>query len=211
MPLPPHAEATIASITVVKSEANQGPVGVAGMTCPSKRFRLDYLNPEAVGEFAVQHVMGLGAVLFVLWLMLSGHYEPLFFAFGLISIALCVWIARRMDVADGEGVPIRLGLRTPLYWPWLFWQIAKSNVDVARRILDPRLPISPTTLRIATGQRTALGRVVFANSLTLTPGTVSMSIDDDTILVHALTEENARALEGGEMRRRVAAFEGDAE
>ncbi len=157
----------------------------------------------------MKHVVGLGAVLFVLWLMLSGHYEPLFFAFGLLSTALCLWIARRMDVADREGVPIRLGLRTPLYWPWLIWQIAKSNVDVARRILDPRLPISPTTLRIATGQRTPLSRVVFANSLTLTPGTVSMSIDDDTILVHTLTEENARDLEKGEMRRRVAAFEGN--
>ena len=157
----------------------------------------------------MKHLVGLGAVLFALWLMLSGHYEPLFYAFGLLSTALCLWIARRMDVADREGVPIRLGLRTPLYWPWLVWQIAKSNVDVARRILDPRLPISPTTLRIAIGQRTALSRVVFANSLTLTPGTVSMSIDDDTILVHALTEENAQDLERGEMRRRVAAFEGD--
>ncbi|HEX7719949.1 MAG TPA: Na+/H+ antiporter subunit E [Woeseiaceae bacterium] len=156
----------------------------------------------------MKHMLGLGAVLFVLWLMLSGHYEPLFYAFGLLSTALCLWIARRMDVADREGVPLRLGLRTPMYWPWLIWQIAKSNMDVARRILDPRLPISPTTLRIATGQRTALSRVVFANSLTLTPGTVSMSIDDDTILVHALTEENARDLESGEMRRRVAAFEG---
>lgn len=154
------------------------------------------------------HVVGLGAVLFALWLGLSGHYEPLFFAFGLAATALCVWIAQRMDVADHEGVPLRLGLRTPLYWPWLAWQIAKSNVDVARRILDPRLPISPTTIRLRAAQRTPLSRVVYANSITLTPGTVSMSIDGDEILVHALTEENARALEAGEMGRRVSAFEG---
>jgi multicomponent Na+:H+ antiporter subunit E len=155
------------------------------------------------------HVLSLGALLFVLWLLLSGHYNPLMIGFGVMSTALCVWLARRMDVADQEGVPLRLGLRTPLYWPWLAVQIAKSNVDVARRILSPSLPISPTTVRIRTSQRTPLSRAVYANSITLTPGTVSMTIDQDTILVHALTEENARALEDGEMGRRVAAFEGE--
>lgn len=154
------------------------------------------------------HVLSLGALLFALWLLLSGHMDPLLIGFGAISTALCVWIASRMDVADHEGVPVRLGLRTPLYWPWLLREIARSNIDVARRILDPRLPVSPTTVRIRTAQRTPLGRVVYANSITLTPGTVSMSIDDDTILVHALTAENARSLEEGEMGRRVSVFEG---
>jgi multicomponent Na+:H+ antiporter subunit E len=158
----------------------------------------------------MSHVLSLGALLFVLWLLLSGHWDnPLLIGFGVISTAICVWIAMRMDVADHEGVPMRLGMRTPLYWPWLAVQIAKSNVDVARRILTPSLPISPTTVRIRMSQRTPLGRVVYANSITLTPGTVSMSIDDDTILVHALTEENALALEEGEMSRRVAVFEGE--
>jgi multicomponent Na+:H+ antiporter subunit E len=157
----------------------------------------------------MSHVLSLGVVLYALWFLLSGHTDPLLLTFGLLSTALCLWLAWRMDVADHEGVPVYLGLRTPLYWPWLAVQMAKSNVDVAKRILDPSLPISPTTVRIRTPQRTPLGRVVYANSITLTPGTVSMSIDADSILVHALTEENARELEEGEMGRRVAAFEGD--
>jgi multicomponent Na+:H+ antiporter subunit E len=158
----------------------------------------------------MSHVLSLGALLFVLWLLLSGHWHnPLLIGFGVISTAICVWIAQRMDVADHEGVPVRLGIRTPLYWPWLVVQIAKSNVDVAKRILSPSLPISPTTVRIRMTQRTPLGMVVFANSITLTPGTVAMTIDEDTVLVHALTEENARALEEGEMSRRVAVFEGE--
>jgi multicomponent Na+:H+ antiporter subunit E len=158
----------------------------------------------------MSHVLSLGALLFVLWLLLSGHWDnPLLIGFGVISTAICVWIAQRMDVADHEGVPVRLGIRTPLYWPWLVVQIAKSNVDVAKRILSPSLPISPTTVRIRMTQRTPLGMVVFANSITLTPGTVAMTIDDDTVLVHALTEENARVLEEGEMSRRVAVFEGE--
>jgi multicomponent Na+:H+ antiporter subunit E len=158
------------------------------------------------------HALSLGALLFVLWLLLSGHWDnPLLIGFGVISTALCVWLAMRMDVADHEGVPLRMGLRTPMYWPWLTVQILKSNIDVTWRILHPRLPISPTTVRIPIPHRTPLGRAVYANSITLTPGTVAMTIDGDTMLVHALTEENARVLEEGEMSRRVTAFEGNSE
>ncbi len=158
------------------------------------------------------HALSLGALLFVLWLLLSGHWtNPLLISFGVISTALCVWLAMRMDVADQEGVPVRMGLRTPLYWPWLTVQILKTNVDVTWRILHPRLPISPTMVRVPMPHKTPLGRAVYANSITLTPGTVAMTIDGDTLLVHALTEENARALETGEMSRRVAIFEGNSE
>jgi multicomponent Na+:H+ antiporter subunit E len=158
------------------------------------------------------HALSLGALLFVLWLLLSGHWtNPLLISFGVISTALCVWLAMRMDVADQEGVPVRMGLRTPLYWPWLTVQILKSNVDVTWRILHPRLPISPNMVRIPMPHKTPLGRAIYANSITLTPGTVAMTIDNDTMLVHALTEESARALEEGEMSRRVATFEGNSE
>lgn len=155
------------------------------------------------------HLLSLGLVLYALWVLLSGHFDPLLLGFGVASTALCLWIARRMDVTDREGIPVHLGLRAPLYWVWLAVQIGKSNVDVARRILARDLPISPTTLRLRSVQRTTLGRVIYANSITLTPGTVSMSVDGDTILVHSLTEANAQALRDGEMDRRVAAFEGD--
>ncbi len=158
------------------------------------------------------HALSLGALLFVLWLLLSGHWDnPLLVGFGVISAALCVWLAMRMDVADREGVPLRLALRTPLYWPWLTLQVCRANIEVARLILHPRLPISPTVVRIPMPHRTPLGRAVYANSITLTPGTVSMTIDRDTMLVHALTEDNAREILAGEMGRRVAVFEGERE
>ena len=84
----------------------------------------------------------------------------------------------------------------------------KANVDVARRILTPGRSISPTMLRVRATQRTDLGRVVFANSITLTPGTVSVDVGEDEILVHALSRDGAEELAGGEMDRRVTRMSG---
>lgn len=154
------------------------------------------------------HVISLAVVCYGLWLLLSGHYVPLLLSLGALSVAIVVIVALRMDVIDREGHPIHLTAKALLYWPWLLWEIVKANVDVTRRILAPRMPISPTVVRLRASQRSELGRVIYANSITLTPGTVSMDIERDTITVHALTREAAQALRSGEMDRRVRAFEG---
>lgn len=156
------------------------------------------------------HAIGLTAVLAGFWLILSGHFEPLLLGFGVLSCALVLAIALRMNVVDRQGQPIHLGLRAFAYIAWLLLEIAKSNIDVARRILDPRLPISPTRIRVKAGQRSVLGQVIYANSITLTPGTVSMILEDGWIDVHALTAEGAAALEAGDMDRRVTSMAGEA-
>lgn len=154
--------------------------------------------------------ISLAVVLAALWLLLSGHYEPLILAFGAGSVALVVLIARRKGLTDREGHPIHMLLGGLRYWPWLLVEIAKSNIAVARCILHPRLPISPTLVKVPCSQRTDLGRVVFANSITLTPGTVSILIDEGSITAHALTEATAADLAGGAMDRRVTRMEGAA-
>ncbi|MEX2359681.1 MAG: Na+/H+ antiporter subunit E [Gammaproteobacteria bacterium] len=155
------------------------------------------------------HVLSLAALLSTVWLLLSGMFYPLFLVLGAASIAVVIWLSARMDVADHEGVPVSLGWRTLVYWPWLLKKIALSNIDVARRVLSPSLPVSPVSFEVKALQRTPLGRTIFANSLTLTPGTVSMSIDGETILVHALTEEGRDEVLAGEMNRKACWFEGD--
>ena len=147
-------------------------------------------------------------VLYVLWLLLSGHYEPLLLVLGAISCVFVAWIAYRMDVADREGHPIHLTWRSLVYWPWLFWEIVKANVEVARLILSPHLAISPTVIKVKASQPDELGHVIYANSITLTPGTVSIDVRDATIEVHAITREMAEGLETGEMDRRVTQMEG---
>lgn len=152
--------------------------------------------------------LSLAATLFGLWLLLSGHYTPLLLSFGVLSVVVVVWIAWRMDVVDHEGHPIHLSLKAVSYWPWLLKEIVKANLDVVRRVLSPRLPISPTIASVSASQATEVGRVTFANSITLTPGTVSLEVWEDHVEVHALSREGMEDLQGGEMDRRAKAMEG---
>jgi len=149
----------------------------------------------------------LAFFLFVFWLLLSGIYEPFLMAAGAFSSLLVVWIARRMELVDAEGHPAHLGLAALGYWPWLFREIVVSALAVTRIILDPKLPISPTLVRFRPRQTTTVGLVTHANSITLTPGTISMEVAPGEFLVHALTREGAQAAADGEMDRRVERFE----
>ena len=156
----------------------------------------------------MKNAVSLLVVLFLTWLLLSGHYTPLLIAFGVVSCALVVLITWRMDVVDNEGVPVHLTPRLWTYLPWLAWQVILSNLHVARVVLSPSLPVSRRVIRVPTGQRTALAQVIYANSITMTPGTVSIEIIGKTITVHALTRGSAEGVETGEMDRRVTRVEG---
>lgn len=154
------------------------------------------------------HALGLGTALGVLWLVLSGYFSPFLLGLGAASVLFVLAVAWRMDVVDHESQPTHLyPLRWVAYMFWLGREIVRSNLDVARRVLDPRLPISPTVVRLRTSQRSAAGRVIYANSITLTPGTVTIDVEGEYIEVHALTAEAAEALREGEMDRRVSALE----
>jgi len=148
--------------------------------------------------------LGLGAVLYGFWLILSGHFEPLLMGFGIGSSALVVYLALRMDVVDHEGLPIDLGVRFWLYVPWLMKEIFVSNVRVARIILTPSLPIDPILVKYHASQKTDLGRAIYANSITLTPGTITTWVDQDTLDVHSLTWIDVDGREEDEMDRRVS-------
>ena len=151
------------------------------------------------------HSISLGLVLFGVWLLLSGIFEPLLLGLGVLSCVIVVLIANRMDLIDHEGHPIHLGWRILTYWVWLTGEIVKASLDVARRILDPKLPIHPLLVRVKASQASELGQVIYANSITLTPGTVSMRVAGGEILVHAIARAVAEDLERGEMDRRVTA------
>jgi len=158
----------------------------------------------------VFHFINLWLFCFAIWLLLSGFYDnPLLLTFGVLTCSLCVFIAWRAEVLDPEENPLRLGLKLQIffYWPWLLVQIIKSNIDVTRIILDPKLPISPTMISVRPTQRTDLGRVIYANSITLTPGTVTTYMRGETFDVHALTQQAADDVLEGEMGRRVTKLE----
>jgi multicomponent Na+:H+ antiporter subunit E len=143
------------------------------------------------------------------WLLNSGHYTPLLLAFGLGSCLLVLVLARRMRIVDDECVPVRLLPRAVLYTPWFVLQVLRANLDVAWRILfGGRASLSPTVFEAETSQASDLGRVLYANSITLTPGTVSIRVHGHAITVHAIAEEVRDGLLDGEMDRKVTWLEG---
>jgi multicomponent Na+:H+ antiporter subunit E len=154
--------------------------------------------------------VALFVILLALWLLLSGHYTTMLISIGVACCVLVVVLAWRMGIADQEGVPVHLLPRTVRYIPWLVKEVVLANLDVARRILTPaaKPDISPRLIDVYTSQWTDLGRVLYANSITLTPGTVSIRVYGNRITVHAIAEEVAEELKGGEMDRRVTRFEG---
>lgn len=153
-------------------------------------------------------LVSLALILFGTWLLWSGVYQPLIVGFGVASSLFVVWLARRMGICDAEGNPAHLIPRLILYVPWLVWAIIKSNIDVARRILQPSLPISPRLVKIKATQKDDLGRVIYANSITLTPGTVTVDVQGDELTIHALTAEAEADLLTGDMDRRVTGLQG---
>lgn len=155
------------------------------------------MNPKA------RRLAFLLVVLACFWLLLSGYFKPLLLGLGAASCIFVAWITLRDSLIDEQSVltQIRWGpwLR---YSVWLGVQIVKASIDVGARIIDPRMPISPVVDHVP-ADLSDLGKVIYANSITLTPGTVSINLTDDAIVVHSLTQEGMDDLKAGEMYRRV--------
>ena len=154
--------------------------------------------------------LSLASFLFAFWLALSGHYTAMLVSVGAVSAVVCVLAAIRMRTADDEGHPIEMFLGAITYFPWLFVEIAKSAWSVTKIILHPSLPISPTMTVVRASQKTAVGVATYGNSITLTPGTITVGVNGNELTVHALVRDGALDLEGGGMDRRVSQFEGQA-
>ena len=162
----------------------------------------------------LRQVLPLALALFVVWLILSGKFDAFHVSIGAVS-ALCVALGTRRlllmppDIGPPGAHPANaLPLRFLGYVPWLGWQIIVSSLHVAYVVLHPRMPIQPRLLRFDTSFPHVLAQLTLATSITLTPGTVTLDVDNDEFLVHALTDTSAQGLEphGGAMHRRVAAL-----
>ena len=149
------------------------------------------------------YIIGLTFSLSAFWLLMSGHYTPLILFLGAISVGFVLYLTKRMDSLDEDTFEFKLKRRHFSYWSWLAKEIFKANLDVAKVILAPNMKLSPRMLRVPTSQSSELSTVIYANSITLTPGTVSVDIEGDEIIVHALTQELMDGLTEGDMDKRV--------
>lgn len=155
----------------------------------------------------MRHKISLSIALILFWLFNSGHYNYLILALGAASIAIVVLIAHRMDVVDHESQTIHLSLEYPRFGLWLIKEIVVANLTVVKHIWLGNKTITPTVKVIKASQTTDVGKVIYANSITLTPGTVTLGLVNDEIMVHALIQENIVALESGDMDSRVSRLE----
>jgi multicomponent Na+:H+ antiporter subunit E len=140
---------------------------------------------------------------FAFWFVLSGSTAPLTLALGASSALAVAWWNRDLELVTEA---LRHSLRVLAYLPWLLKEIVVSAIGVMRIVLDPRLPIDPALVRVVTDLRSDLARTTFANSVTLTPGTFTVDVENGVFVIHALTRSGAAGLvvEGAEMVRRVA-------
>ena len=153
-------------------------------------------------------IVGAIIVFLGLWLLLSGVYKPLTIGLGVFSTLFVIYIINRMDAVDGDRVEIHLKpLAFLKYQVWLMGEIAKANWAVTKVILAPSMPIKQHMFSVPYTQKTDFGQVVFANSITLTPGTITIETEPGHFLVHAVayTKDDKEAL--ADMDRHVTAIE----
>ncbi|MEM6777495.1 MAG: Na+/H+ antiporter subunit E [Planctomycetota bacterium] len=148
-------------------------------------------------------------VLFANWLLWSGHFDnPFLICLGGLSCLASLLIGLRMGIVDEEGAPAQLGLWPFItYAPWLAIEIVRSNFNVAKIILSRQMPLKRNLIRVPAQQRSELGRVMLANSITLTPGTVSVQLEGDQILVHGLSLDESADEIADDFGRRVCGLE----
>lgn len=138
------------------------------------------------------------------WLLLSGHFTPLLLTLGAASVLLTLAAVRRLERAQRLAQQLRPTWRLLPYLLWLFGKVLRANIAVARRILDPRLPISPSWQAIDSAPDSPNQLTLYANSVTLTPDTLTTGVDaQGRLMVHALWPECIEALRDGEMQRRI--------
>ncbi len=148
----------------------------------------------------MKRTVSLGLCLIGLWLLLSGHYNALLISLGVVSVILTLIISRRMELIDAQSHPIHLTFKLIGFWLRLFVKIVQSNIDVSLRILGLR-KVEPQLIKVKLDQPSDLSKVIYANAITLTPGSASLHIEGDELYVHTISAQGAQDLLDGDMAK----------
>ena len=151
-------------------------------------------------------MLTLALLLIAAWVLWSGYLKPLLLGLGALSCLLTVWIVRRMGYFDDETFAFHYDWRLLGFWAWLGGEVVKSSIEVARVVLAPRIDVEPQMVDIDGRSLEPVDQALLGNSITLTPGTLTLDVHEGRLLVHALTPNGAAGLRDGEMQRRVAAL-----
>ncbi len=154
------------------------------------------------------HLIKWTVLLSIFWILLSGFIEPLLLSFGVVSVAIVILVLKRMDDVDKEEQQIAVSLRLLRYLPWLIGQIVSSSIQVTRLIWGKPGKLSPAVTKISTADIPKDCRALYANSITITPGTLSIDLNDDEISIHALQKSSVDDLKQGGMAKKITAIWG---
>lgn len=146
--------------------------------------------------------LGLSAT----WVVLSGYIKPFFLICGLVSCLVSLYFAHRMRVIDNEHLPLYLKLKALLYWPWLMKEIILSSIAVSKIIWKKDMNVKPILDWVKADQKTDTAMATFANSITLTPGTVSINVNNKKVQVHAINNPLMKDLRQGAMHKQVKRY-----
>ena len=149
------------------------------------------------------------ALLMVFWLLLSGHYDIMHISFGIFSVILVLLInhpiRRHLFSLEEHSDTLKLSIpRLIFYIPWLLWQVVIASMQVACAVLHPKCPIDPALVRFKTGLGNTSSKVILGNSITLTPGTITLEIAQDEFLVHSLMDASCTGIIDGTLPGEVA-------
>jgi len=150
--------------------------------------------------------ISLFIILLIVWLLMSGHYTFLITTLGVLSCIFCVYLAKRAKLIDDEGLPLIFFPRLTNYLLWLFREIVNSNISTAKAIITGK--INPEIFTVKVSQISEVGKVTYANSITLTPGTVTTQINKNTFEIHALNSDFGDDVRSGQMDKKVKWLEG---
>ncbi|MBV34464.1 MAG: cation transporter [Rickettsiales bacterium] len=156
---------------------------------------------------SIRYIVSLIVVLSLIWLGNSGFFNGLLLSLGVVSVIFVVFMSHRLGIIDEESQPLHVSRRIVVYWLWLLKTLVKSNITVIKRIWKGPSSINPVVARIPISQKTEMGQAIYANSITLTPGTTTLDVEDDTMIVYALSDNAIRYLMTGDMDRRVSRLE----
>lgn len=158
---------------------------------------------QSASKSNIPTILAWLVILAAVWLLWSGLYKPLVIGLGAASCLLTAFIAHRIGFFK-ESTSIHVLPRMPRYWFQLFIDIVKSSIDVTRIILNPKLPISPTEVELKAAPKGPFGQAILGNSITLSPGTVTIDVFEDRLRIHCLTKESAEELIACNINQRTA-------
>ena len=174
------------------------------------------LNDKKIVGSPMVHMTCLALVLFAFWMVLSGRTETKFVVYGILTAVVTTWVTYPLLLVpnkDGSKKYYVFGFSTPkmiMYFFWLMWQLVLANIDVLLATTGQELNIDPKVVRFRFKADNPMASVILANSITLTPGTVTMNVTDDGVYeIHALTVGAAAGVLDGGMQKKVADLYGE--